>query len=88
MTNIPFALTGDEFKEIAALKEIQEFWGSESAREMEQVLKDAYAVKFNFIEGSPGYVGDLYILQGDALGGDIPVIRLIRDKDKRIKLLE
>ena len=33
-----------------------------------------YAVKFNFMSGSPGYVGDLYILQGDYLTGDQPLV--------------
>lgn len=38
-----------------------------------------YGVKFDFHSGAPGYVGDLYILQGDALTGDPPVM-LKRDR--------
>jgi len=34
-------------------------------------------VKFDFVSGSPGYVGDLYILYGDALSGE-PMV-LIRE---------
>ena len=33
-----------------------------------------YGVKFHFVSGSPGYVGDVYILQGDVLTGDRPPI--------------
>ena len=33
-----------------------------------------YAAKFDFFSGSPGYVGDLYILQGDALTGYPPIV--------------
>ena len=54
---------------------------------MAETLGDAvYAVKFRFHSGCPGYVGDLYILQGDALTGDPPVT-LIRDAGGRLVLL-
>ena len=33
-----------------------------------------YGVKFHFVSGSPGYIGDIYILQGDVLTGDRPII--------------
>jgi hypothetical protein len=33
-----------------------------------------YGVKFNFESGSPGYVGELYILQGAYLTGDPPIM--------------
>jgi hypothetical protein len=38
----------------------------------------AYGVKFAFHSGSPGYVGDLYILQGDCLTGDPPCVFIRR----------
>ena len=42
-------------------------WGAENAAEMEEMLDTkVYAVKFNYHSGSPGYVGDYFILQGDA----------------------
>ena len=34
-----------------------------------------YGVKFDFASGAPGYVGDLYILHGDALGEPMVFIR-------------
>jgi len=33
-----------------------------------------YGVKFNFVSGIPGYVGDLYIVQEDVLTGDPPLV--------------
>ena len=40
----------------------------------EQFANMVYGVKFNFVSGCPGYVGDLYILQGDALTGYAPMV--------------
>jgi len=74
MDTRPHPLTAEEIKEIAALHDVQEMWGARNANEMADMLNDSvYAVKFDFHSGSPGYIGDLYILQGDALTGDPPV---------------
>ena len=74
MDNKPKALTGKEIKEIAAIEDIQQMWGAETVAEMEETLDTGvYAVKFDFHSGSPGYVGDLFILQGDVLTGEPPI---------------
>ena len=88
MTNKPFALTAKEIKEIASMKEIQDAWGAEDSTEMEETLKHLYTVKFQYVNGSPGYVGDLFIIQPDVLGNEYPLTRLIRNREKRLKLLE
>jgi hypothetical protein len=88
MTNKPFALTAKEIKEIASMKEIQDAWGAEDSTEMEETLKYIYTVKFQYVNGSPGYVGDLFIIQPDVLGNEYPLTRLIRNREKRLKLLE
>jgi spore coat polysaccharide biosynthesis protein SpsF (cytidylyltransferase family) len=76
MNTKPFPLTRKEIKEIAAIKDIQQMWGATNAAEMEEMLQTTvYAVKFNFHSGSPGYVGDYFILAGDALGEPIQLIR-------------
>jgi hypothetical protein len=76
MDNKPNALSPDEIKEIAAMKDIRQMWGAENAAEMEEMLEaTVYAVKFHFVSGSPGYVGDYFILAGDALGEPIQLIR-------------
>jgi hypothetical protein len=82
MNNKPMALTSKEIKEIAAIEDIQQMWGAENAAEMEEMLDTTvYAVKFDYMSGSPGYVGDYFILQGDALG---EALELVRNKDGAI----
>ena len=67
MSNKPMALTSEEMKEIAAIEDIRQMWGAETASEMEELLDTTvYAAKFHYQPGSPGYVGDYFVLQGDA----------------------
>ena len=76
MTNKPNVLSRQEMKEIAAIEIIRDSWGAQDATEMEAMLDETvYAVKFNFHAGSPGYVGDYFILAGDALGEPIQLVR-------------
>jgi hypothetical protein len=51
--------------------------GAEDVKEMETLLDETvYAVKFRFSAGMmPGYVGDYFILVGDALGEPVQLIR-------------
>jgi len=88
MTNKPIALTTKEIKEIASLKEVQEAWGAEDSTDMEERLKGIYTVKFHYMDGSPGYIGDLFIIQPDVLGSHYPVTRLVRNREKRLKLID
>ena len=46
---------------------IRESWGLEEAQNPLDLATLAYGARFNFVSGSPGYVGDLYVLQGDAI---------------------
>jgi len=71
-------LTEAEWKEIADLPVIRESWGLEESEDPLVFASYVYAAKFNFISGSPGYVGDVYIIQGDSLTE--PMV-LRRDKD-------
>ena len=70
----PYKLTTAEWEEIAALPTIRESWGLEETQGGETLADLAYAVKFKFVSGSPGYIGDLFILQGDVLTGDPPFV--------------
>lgn len=79
----PHALTPAEWNEIAGLTVIRESWGLEEEQGAEILSDRAYGVKFNFVSGSPGYVGDLFILQGDVLT-DHPAFVLLRDRDGRL----
>ncbi|MGA8615991.1 MAG: hypothetical protein WB760_30760 [Xanthobacteraceae bacterium] len=86
MDNKPSALTSKEIKEIAAMEDIRQMWGAENAAEMEQMLETTvYAAKFNYHSGSPGYVGDYFILQGDALG---EALELIRNKAGQLVIID
>jgi hypothetical protein len=76
MDNKPHALTTNEMKEIAEIESIRQMFGAENAAEMQELLdKDVYAVKFNYMSGSPGYFGDYIILQGDAIGDPLELVR-------------
>ena len=76
--NQPLAISNDEWKEIMQIPEVRESWGIKNET-AEQFADMVYGVKFEFTSGSPGYVGDLYILQGDTLTGDAPFILLRRN---------
>lgn len=71
----PYPLTQAEWKEICEISDIRESWGLEDDEGAETLASQAYAAKFNFVSGGPGYVGDLFILCGDALGEPMTVIR-------------
>jgi len=65
-----------EWEEVMQLPEVREAWGIEVDETPEQFADMAYGVKFNFSPGiAPGYIGDLYILHGDALGEPMTFIR-------------
>jgi len=84
MNNKPKALTSDEIKEISSIEVIQQMWGAVDAADMTDVLENhVYAVKFDFHSGGPGYVGEYFILAGDALGEPVQLIR----RDHKLVLL-
>lgn len=64
--NTPHALTDREWEELAGIEEVREAWGLEPG-EGGAMLRECgtYAVRFDFVSGSPGYVGPLYLLKGD-----------------------
>jgi hypothetical protein len=64
---------------------VRDAWGIDDDETLEDFLSIVYGVKFDFHSGNPGYVGDLYILQGDALAGDPPIM-LGRQNGKLIVL--
>jgi len=70
----PHPLSQEDFKEIIAVPAVREAWGLTDDEGLDEFIAQAYAVKFDFSSGGPGYVGDLYILQGDALTGYPPMV--------------
>ena len=76
MDTKPHTLTSAEISEIAAIRGVQEMWGAETADEMADILQhSSYAVRFDFISGSPGYCGDVFLIIGDALTNPLMLIR-------------
>ena len=70
----PHPLSLDEWRQIIALPAVREAWGLQDDEDPSDFATSVYGVTFNFVSGSPGYFGDLYILQGDALTGDPPMV--------------
>jgi hypothetical protein len=63
----PHKLTNAEWRELGSLIVIRESWGLDEGQAPLDLANIAYGARFDFVSGSPGYVGDLYVLQGDAL---------------------
>ncbi len=87
MDQNPYPVTASEWREILSVSEVREAWQLQDDSTPEEFASLVYAAKFHFVSGSPGYVGDLYILQGDHLTDAVPM-ELIRDKDGRLKVVE
>jgi hypothetical protein len=65
---------------------IRESWGVEDKTTIAEFSAQVYAAKFDFVSGSPGYVGGLFVLQGSFLTGDAPMV-LRRDGDGALILV-
>lgn len=86
--NKPHEITAAEWLEIIAVSDVRDGWGLESWQtDKETTAKDfaasVYGVRFDFFSGSPGYVGDVYILLGDGL---TPPMVLYREEGKLVSL--
>jgi hypothetical protein len=72
--NKPQEISMKEWKEIMQLPVVRDSWGLDDETP-EEFANMAYGAKFDFVSGGPGYVGDLYVLHGDALGEPLTLIR-------------
>lgn len=77
--NKPQDISIAEWQEITQVPEVRESWGLENET-AEQFAGVVYGAKFDFVSGGPGYFGDLYVLQDDALSEPFVLIR----KDGRL----
>ena len=74
--NTPKALSVEEWTEIMEIPTIKESWRLTDDETPEEFAGMVYGAKFDFTPMTgPGYVGDLYILSGDAIGEPITLIR-------------
>jgi hypothetical protein len=76
----PHPITIEEWEQIIAVPAIREAWGL-ADETTEEFASRVYGAKFDFSSGSPGYFGELYILQGDALTGAPPIVLRRGDND-------
>lgn len=83
----PHKITKGEWKEIAMLPAVREVWGLGDDIDVLDFASKVYGARFNFISGGPGYVGDLFILQGDALSEARPML-LRRDQKGQLMVCE
>ncbi len=75
--NTPQEISASEWAEIIRVPAVRDAWGLDEDETPEEFASKVYGVKFHFVSGGPGYIGDLFILQGDALSESAP-IALIR----------
>ena len=64
-----------EWRDIMQVPEVNEGWGLEKDTSVEDFKSMVYGAKFDFTSRSPGYVGDLYIIQDDSLQPPLALIR-------------
>jgi hypothetical protein len=71
--NAPMRIGYSEWREIMEIPAVKESWGL-TDETVQQFAAMVYGVKFHFQSGTPGYVGDLYILHPDELVGAVWVL--------------
>ena len=83
----PHALTPADWCDVIALPDVREAWGLDDTTTAADFAASVYAAKFHFVSGGPGYVGDLFILHGDALT-DAPPMVLTRNGTGALEVLD
>jgi len=82
--NKPQEVNDSEWRQIFNLKVVQQSWGIEedTKQNYERTFLNwkatVYLAKFNFMSGSPGYVGPLFLLHGDHIVG--PAITITQNE--------
>jgi hypothetical protein len=84
----PQPISQEEWREIIAVPAVREGWGLADDVTPREFADSVYAAKFDFVSGSPGYVGELYILQGDALTGHPPLVLRREDDGSLVECTE
>lgn len=66
----PHAITDAEWSELAQVERIKELFSLEGTQADGELLASiCYGSRFDYINGSPGYFGDLFVLVGDHMDG-------------------
>lgn len=80
--NLPKPITKKEWTEIRQSPAVAELWGL-SDETIEEFSQMVYGVRYDFVSGGPGYVGDVFVLLGDAL---TQPVTFIRDSGRLVKV--
>lgn len=83
MDNQPKPISESEWAEIVSVPAVRVGWGLEEDPDPSEFASTVYGARFNFMSGSPGYVGDIYVLQGNALTEAPPMV-LRRDPNGKL----
>ena len=85
--NNPRSLTEQEWDEVYQQPYVRTLWDlrNENGFTVDDWKDSVYAVHFDFVSGSPGYAGDLYLIQGDYLA-DVPPVALVRDDNGSLRI--
>ena len=70
----PYPLSPEEWRQIITVPAVREAWGLQADEKPTDFAAMVYGAKFDFSSGSPGYIGEIFILQGDALTGYPPLV--------------
>jgi hypothetical protein len=70
----PYPLSQEDWKQVITIPAVRDAWGLADDVTPSEFAASVYGVKFKFFSGSPGYVGDLFMPQGDALTGHPPLV--------------
>jgi hypothetical protein len=71
----PMAILPEEWAEIAEMADIRSAWGLSDDEAGKELASVCYGAKFQFITGSPGWAGTLFVIHDDAFGGPPMVFR-------------
>jgi hypothetical protein len=77
----PIEISDAEWQEIMQVRAVREGWELEKDDTVESFKERVYGVKFDFTSGSPGYSGDIFIIQNDTLEPPLVLVR----KDGKLK---
>lgn len=83
MDTNPHPIESTEWKELMEVPAVRDAWGIGDDMTSDEFKSLVYGAKFNYVSGGPGYIGDLFILQGDALTDRPPVV-LKRDRQGKL----
>ena len=76
--NRPLGITQPEWEELMSFEPVREAWGL-TDESVDEVANFIYGAKFDFQSGSPGFVGDMYVLKGDCTDAPPLVVGRIGD---------